>query len=185
MNTALGNINLLSEMARMKADKDIARAKELIEQISNKSNDMMIAMDDMLWVIDPANDSMEKTILRMSEFIDALRNRHEAEIEMHVDEKVKDLKLEMKLRHGFFFIFKTALRCMVQYSGAKQTLINIDLQKNGLCLKMHGTAMIKDTDSKTFACMVEMRNHATAIHAELDMQNEKDGGNLVLIMPVR
>jgi len=185
VNTALGNINLLSEMARMKADKDIARAKELIEQISNKSNDMMIAMDDMLWVIDPANDSMEKTILRMSEFIDALRNRHEAEIEMHVDEKVKDLKLEMKLRHGFFFIFKTALRCMVQYSGAKQTLINIDLQKNGLCLKMHGTAMIKDTDSKTFACMVEMRNHATAIHAELDMQNEKDGGNLVLIMPVR
>jgi Y_Y_Y domain len=185
VNTALGNINLLSEMARMKADRDIVKSKELIEQISHKSTDMMIAMDDMLWVIDPANDSMEKTILRMTEFIDALRNHHEAEIDMVVDEKVKSLKLDMKGRHGFFFIFKTALRCMVQYSGARQTLINIDLQKDGLCLKMHSEAVIKNSDSHSFACMEEMRTHAAAINAELDMQNEKGGGNIILIMPVK
>lgn len=185
VNTALGNINLLSEMARMKADKDIVRAKELIEQISNKSNDMIIAMDDILWVIDPANDSMEKTLMRMSEFIDALRNRHEAEIEMHVDEKVKSLKLGMKSRHGFFLIFKSALRCMVQYSGARQVLINIDLQHDRLCLKMHGATSIKNTDNNTLKCMEEMQLHANNINAELDMQNEKGGGNILLLMPVR
>ncbi|HEX2683532.1 MAG TPA: two-component regulator propeller domain-containing protein, partial [Ferruginibacter sp.] len=138
VNTTLNNINLLSEMARMKADKDISKTKDLIEQISEKSNDMIIAMDDMLWVIDPTNDSMEKTVFRMNEFIDSLRNRHEADIEIHIDEKVKDMKLDMKLRHGFFVIFKSALRCMVQYSGSKQTLVNIDLLKNQLMLKMHG-----------------------------------------------
>ena len=185
VNTALGNINLLSEMARMKADKDIDRAKELIEQISYKSNDMMIAMDDMLWMIDPANDNMEKTLLRMTEFIDSLRNRHQAEIDMHVDEKVRSLKLGMKNRHSFFFIFKTALRCMVQYSGARQVLINIDLQKeNSLCLKMHGETTIPGYDPVTMRCMEEMRNHASAIHAELDMQKGKAGGNMVLLMPV-
>lgn len=185
VNTALGNINLLSEMARMKADKDIVKSKELIEQISNKSNDMMIAMDDILWVIDPANDSMEKTLMRMTEFIDALRNRHEAEIEIHVDEKVKNLKLDMKDRHGFFLIFKSALRCMVQYSGARQVLINIDLQHERLCLKMYGATAIKNTDGNTLKCMEEMQAHANAINAELDMQNEKGGGNILLLMPVR
>ena len=143
VNTSLNNINLLSEMARMKVDKDILKSKALIEQISEKSNDMIIAMDDMLWVIDPANDNMEKTVLRMNEFIDALRNRHEADIEIHVDEKVKDLKLDMKLRHGFFFIFKSALRCMVQYSGMKQVLHNIDLQKKGLCLEMQAPLQLR------------------------------------------
>ncbi len=185
VNSALGNINLMSEMARMKADKDIVKAKELIEQISNKSNDMIIAMDDILWVIDPANDSMEKTLIRMAEFIDALRNRHEAEIEMHVDEKVKSMKLDMRSRHGFFLIFKSALRCMVQYSGARQVLINIDLPKEGLCLKMHGATAIKNTDSITLKCMEEMKIHAASINAELDMQNEKGGGNIVLVMPVK
>jgi signal transduction histidine kinase len=68
VNTTLNNINLLSEMARIKADKDIDRSKEFIEQISHKSHSMILAMDDILWSIDPQNDSMEKSLLRMMEF---------------------------------------------------------------------------------------------------------------------
>lgn len=184
VKTALDTINLLSEMARIKADKDIPRSKELISQISEKSNYMMIAMDDMLWVLDPANDSMEKTILRMNEFIDALKNRHEAGIEIHIDEKVKGLKLDMKHRHGFFLIFKAALRCLVQYSGVKQTLVNIDLQKNGLCLKMLGSSSIIN-DVAVTAYMDEMKAHAADINAELDIQNSSAESSILLLMPVK
>lgn len=185
VNTNLNNINLLSEMARMKVDKDITRSKALIEQISEKSNDMIIAMDDMLWVIDPANDSMEKTVLRMNEFIDALRNRHEADIVIHIDEKVKEMKLDMKLRHGFFVIFKAALRSMVQYSGSKQTLVNIDLQKNQLLLKMHGAVPINNADSNNIQCAEDMKAYAANINAELDIQNLRNSSNIVLLMPVK
>ncbi len=185
VNTALNNINLLSEMARMKADKDIERSKELIGQISEKSNDMIIAMDDMLWVIDPANDSMEKTVMRMNEFIDALRNRHEADIVINIDEKVKGLEPDMRLRHGFFIIFKAALRCMVQYSGAKHTLVNIDLQKKGLSLTMKGTATLDRADNNIKRHMEEMKTHAANIQAELDIQNDPNECNLILIMPLK
>ena len=60
-------------MAKLKADKDITRSKEYIDQISEKSTKMIISMDDMLWSLDPQNDNMEKTILRMHEFTDALK----------------------------------------------------------------------------------------------------------------
>ena len=75
VNTTLNNINLLSEMARIKADKDVDRSKEYIDQISDKSHNMIIAMDDILWTIDPRNDSMEKSLLRMMEFADALEKQ--------------------------------------------------------------------------------------------------------------
>ena len=104
---------------------------------------------------------------------------------MHVDEKVKSLKLDMKSRHGFFLIFKSALRCMVQYSGARQVLIDIDLQHERLCLKMQGATAIKNTDGNTLKCMEEMQSHANTLNAELDMQNEKGGGNILLLMPVK
>ena len=54
VTTTLSNINLMSEMAKRKADNDIERSKELIEQISEKSNNMITALDDMLWSIDPS-----------------------------------------------------------------------------------------------------------------------------------
>ena len=89
VNTTLNNINLLSEMARIKADKDIDRSKEFIDEISHKSHSMILAMDDILWSIDPQNDSMEKSLLRMMEFADVLKNMFGANIELALDKKVK------------------------------------------------------------------------------------------------
>lgn len=185
VHTNLNNINLLSEMARMKIDRDIPKSKELIGQISDKSNDMIIAMDDMLWVIDPANDSMEKILLRMDEFTDALRNRHEAEIDIQTDERLKELKLEMKLRHGFYFTYKSALRCIVQYAGAKDTLVNIDLQNNSIYLKIHGSATLNYSDSNVSKCWEDMKLYAADINAELDVQNDRAESSITLIIPAK
>ena len=46
---------------------------------------MMIAMDDMLWSIKPENDNMAKSIDRIKEHIDALRNRYGVKINLLVD----------------------------------------------------------------------------------------------------
>jgi len=51
-------------MAKLKADKDIEKSKEYIQQIHGKSQQMIIAMDDMLWAINPDNDNMQKIIER-------------------------------------------------------------------------------------------------------------------------
>ncbi|MES1224312.1 MAG: two-component regulator propeller domain-containing protein, partial [Bacteroidota bacterium] len=69
VNTALDNINILSEMARLKANTEPQKSIEFIEQIHAKSQNMSNAMGDMLWSISPYNDSMEKTILRLKEVI--------------------------------------------------------------------------------------------------------------------
>jgi len=41
VNTTLKNIHLLSEIAKIKADKDLAKSKEYIDQINTKSRKMM------------------------------------------------------------------------------------------------------------------------------------------------
>jgi signal transduction histidine kinase len=87
LSNALNNINILSEMARIKADREPQKSKEYIEQIHAKSNNMIIVMDDMLWSLSPDNDSMKKTVERMLEYIDELKNKHAVDITMVVDKK--------------------------------------------------------------------------------------------------
>lgn len=106
VNKALSNINVLSEMARMKADRDIEKSKEFIEQIHSKSQYMMVTLDDMLWSVDPANDSMEKTVHRMQEFIAAANTRCNAAITMQANEQVKKLDLNMDQRHELLLLFR-------------------------------------------------------------------------------
>ena len=131
VNTALNKINILSEMARLKSDKDPVKSTEYLEQIHTKSHDMIIAMDDMLWSIDPRNDSMDKTIERVREFIDALKRRHGANIELLVDKSAESLMLNMRLRHDVFILMKEGVRSVIQ-AGSKNVRIHIGMQKDAL-----------------------------------------------------
>jgi ligand-binding sensor domain-containing protein len=186
VNTTLNNINLLSEMARIKADKDIDRSKEFIEQISQKSHNMILAMDDILWSIDPQNDSMEKSLLRMMEFADVLKNLFGAHIELALDKRVRSLKLDMKTRHDVFLIFKEALRVIVEFSGGKETLIHIDLFKNKLSIKLQdATANLDKNVTQIESCIKEMNGKAALINADLDVQYDKKGIAIILLVPVK
>ncbi len=186
VNSTLNNINLLSEMAKIKADKDIERSKEYIDQISTKSHNMIIAMDDILWSINPENDSMEKTLLRMMEYADALKNRYGANIELALDRKVRSVNLDMKTRHEFFLLFKEALRMIVQYSRGKDTLVNIDLFQSKLSMKLHDeTASFDANISEVERSIKEMNTRAALIPAELDIQYDKKGIAVILMVPTK
>jgi ligand-binding sensor domain-containing protein len=185
VNTTLNNINLLSEMARIKADKEIERSKEYISQISNKSHNMIIAMDDILWSIDPENDSMEKSLLRMMEYADSLKNQYGAGIEIALDKKVRSLKPDMKTRHEAFLIFKEALRMIVQYAGGKHTLVHIDLFKHKLSIKLHDSTATLDSNTPDIEQSIrDMHNRASHIGADLDIQHESDGVTIILLVPL-
>ena len=186
VNTTLNNINLLSEMARIKADKDIDRSKEYISEISSKSHNMIIAMDDILWSIDPDNDNMEKSLLRMMEFADVIKNLYGANIEIALDKKVRSLRLDMKTRHELFLIFKQALLMIVQHSGGKHTLVHIDLFKNKLSVKLQDkTATLDKNLSVIDESIRAMYTRSSYIGAELDIQNDTRGLVIILLVPVK
>src|SRR5690606_31349025 len=68
MGSTLSTINILSSMAKTKIGIDPAKSSEYISKISENSQRMMDAMDDIVWSIKPQNDTMEKLLARMREF---------------------------------------------------------------------------------------------------------------------
>ena len=135
VNMALNQINILSEMAKIKAKTDPQKSTEFIDQIHAKSHNMIISMDDMLWSISPDNDSMGKTVDRMREYIDALNNRHNSRIEILVDSRVKSLQLDMKFRHEAFLLFKDSILGLVNACASK-CKIHLTLEKSNLIYTM-------------------------------------------------
>jgi ligand-binding sensor domain-containing protein len=185
INTTLSNINLLSEMAKIKADKDIIRSKEYIDQISDKSRKMMDAMDDMLWSLDPTNDNMERTILRMKEFAEGLQNDYEIFIQMEIDKDVPSVKAGMKVRHELFLIFKEALTQIATSGTASQCIVNIDKESSKLSLKIYDKAAMLDTaNAEVMHTIADMEKRAAIINASLDIQTDHTGTSVILQMHV-
>ena len=185
VSSTLNNINLLSEMARIKADKDLDRSKEYIQQISDKSNNMIVAMNDILWSIEPENDSMERSLLRMREFIDALKNRYNSDIVLIADRQPARITLDMKKRHEFFLIFKEALRVVVELAEGRETLVHLDTSKNKLVLKLQdATANPFSQQAALDEAIRDIHTRTSSIRAETDIQYDQKGIDIIIQLPL-
>ena len=184
INKALQNINVLSEIARIKADKDPVQSINYISEIHSQSHNMIIAMDDMLWSIDPANDSMDRAIDRMKEFAGALSRRHGTRIGLEADDNIRSLRPDMNIRHEFLLIYKFALRLLVEEMKVAGVLVQLDYQRPHFHLTMFAAgARMDDRNSRSIRLLDEMKTRARSIHGTLEMQYDEKGTAILFICP--
>ncbi|MBN9384599.1 MAG: hypothetical protein J0H74_27845 [Chitinophagaceae bacterium] len=184
VNKALQNINMLSEIARIKADKDPQQSINYINEIHHQSHNMIIAMDDMLWSIDPSNDSMDRAIDRMKEFADALSHRHGARIALEADDTFRSLRPDMNIRHEFLLIYKFALRLLVEEMKVDSVLVQLDYQRPHLHLTLFSTgARMDERNNRCIRLLEEMKTRAHSVHGTLEMQYDDKGTAILFICP--
>lgn len=184
VNKALQNINVLSEIARIKAEKDPGQAINYINEIHHKSHNMIIAMDDMLWAIDPVNDSMTQAIDRMREFAGALNNRHEVFIRLRTDGGVERLRPDMNIRHELLLIYKLVLRVLVEENHAPETLVQLDQDHGMLQLSIESPRLRIDPRSgRSIRLIEEARNRAASIRGTLELHSDDRGTTVLFISP--
>ena len=96
----------------------------------------MEALDDTLWSIEPSNDSMKKTLLKMKELTEGLRINRNVDIDLIVDNRVKNLALGMKLRHELFFFYKESMNFILQHITCNQVFVNFNYARSKLLLEI-------------------------------------------------
>jgi signal transduction histidine kinase len=135
VNTALNKINLLSEIAGMKADYEIEKSKEYIQQIRTKSRHMIVAMNDLLWSIEPSNDDMRKTTERLTEYLDGLNNEVQGKFTLKVDNSVYQRKLDMHTRYHSLYLFKAVIENLFDFS-VKNAELSLRIERNDLVYRV-------------------------------------------------
>jgi signal transduction histidine kinase/ligand-binding sensor domain-containing protein len=147
MGSTLSTINILSSMAKTKIGVDPAKSSEYISKISENSQRMMDAMDDIVWSIKPQNDTMERLIARMREFATEVLESKDILLNIEIGEKVLDMKLEMDARRDLFLIFKEGINNAAKYSKATRLYVSFTLDKNVFNLKIKDYGIGFDSES--------------------------------------
>jgi hypothetical protein len=184
INTALNNINVLSEIAKIKVDRDANQSKEFIDQISDKSRHMIESLDDMMWSIHPENDSMRQTLSRIREITDNVMSTHEVDIDLIVDHQLQSLNLDMKLRYELFFFYKDAITFIVESIECSQLFVNFALVKNRLLLEILSECGVEIVNFETrFRKTVQRR--VAEMNGALDVTADNRNFSIVLSVTVR
>lgn len=131
IGSTLSSINILSQVALLEKN---GNAQDHFQRIGEQSARMMEDLGDMVWSVNPSNDSMSQIITRMREF--ATEIFEPKGIEYKFEEKTREgLILTADQRKNLFLIFKETINNAAKYSQA--SLIEINLHQQNNLLVMH------------------------------------------------
>jgi len=186
MGSTLSTINILSTMAKSRLNTDTVKTSEYISKISENSQRMMEAMDDIVWSIKPMNDNMQKITARMREFATSVLEAKDIEVDFDIEERVYDVKLDMESRRDFFLVFKEAINNAAKYSKANKICVVL-ITKPGrleLTVKDNGKGFIV-AEADTGNGLNNMQKRADAMKGTLQIISKQGEGTTVkLTVPV-
>ena len=181
MGSTLSTINILSAMAKTKMNVDTVKTSEYLTKISDNSQRMMEAMDDIVWSIKPSNDSLQKITARMREFATNVLEAKDILLQFDVEDGVCDIKLNMAARRDFFLVFKEAVNNAAKYSKADKVTISVSCKGRRLKLivKDNGQGFItKRADGNGLS---NMNKRAEAMNGSISIKSAPGQGTEVLM----
>lgn len=180
MGSTLSTINILSAMAKAKLNTDTRKTGEYISKIADNAQRMMEAMDDIVWAIKPANDSMQKVVGRMREFATNVLEAKDIELVFIAEKEVNDVKIDMEARRDVFLIFKEAVNNAAKYSKCKKAVVHVWVKHQKLKLQVRDDGVgfeVKNADSGNG--LGNMRKRADALRARFEILSKPNEGTTV------
>jgi len=184
INYTLNNINVLSEIAKIKADRNIEQSKDFIDQISDKSRYMIESLDDMLWTIHPENDSMEDTIVRIRELTENMMATHNVNIDLIFDRQLQKLTLDMKVRHELFFFYKETMLFLFQNICCNQAFVNFKLSHSKLLIEILSECS-KTAQTFENSLLNKIQKRINSLNANIDIESGGNSLSILLLVPIK
>lgn len=137
VGSTLSSISVYSQVAKIQHSKgNENELKDVLQKISTTSTDMISEMNDIVWAINPGNDSMEKIVQRMESFARPLLQVKGISFAFKYDAAVLQLNLPMEKRKNFYLIFKEAVNNVLKYSACKNLWVKVSLSHNHVTLQV-------------------------------------------------
>ena len=116
IGSTLSSISIISNIAIRDINSD--RTKATMIEIKDSSMSLMEKMDDIVWSVNPRNDTLENLLLRIKRFATTLFEAKNIDYTINIQENINEVKLPMEWRQHIYLILKEAINNLVKYSEA-------------------------------------------------------------------
>jgi signal transduction histidine kinase len=135
VGATLSSISIYTEAIKNKLkNNEHERVMELVNKIGENSRETISTLGDIVWNINPVNDSAEKLFNRMESTAAFLFTAQNIQFEFDRDEALLNLDFSLEAKQNLYLIFKETINNAVKYSGAK--LVRLLIKKAGSNLEM-------------------------------------------------
>lgn len=136
IGSTLTSINILSKVALQQAETNVSSTHN-IQKIKDHSLSIMESMGDIVWAVNPVNDSLDKIIIRIKEFAGELCEQSGINFLCNEEGDTSKVNLTLKQRSDLYLICKEAINNSVKYSNASTIEVFIKKELSNLRISIN------------------------------------------------
>lgn len=156
--------------------------KELLHRISRKSREMVGLIDQIVWAVNPKNDTLEQLVTYICNFAEQYFRDCATRCRIDIPGDIPDWRLKADVRHHLFLIAKEALHNVAKHAGTDRVWLCMTFQDGLLRL------VIKDRgrgfDVSSAACgdgLINMKHRAKQAGAHLKIESTPGKGTQITL----
>lgn len=135
LGTSLTQISMLSALAN-REQTPATEARELIQQVRGRAREMVTALDEIVWAVNPRNDSLTGLVNYLGHFAEEFYRTTSIRCRLDIPTELPPHPLPAELRHQLFLAFKEALNNVARHAAATEVCIRIGVEPSGLVIKI-------------------------------------------------
>ncbi|MDB6122976.1 MAG: Multi-sensor signal transduction histidine kinase [Pedosphaera sp.] len=184
---SLTRITLLTEIAEAEiaAGKIVAseEAKVRIQKISAMSREVVRNIDEIVWAVDPGNDSLEKFASYICHLADELLKMTPVNYRLDVPTILPNYFLGSDIRHNLFLVVKESLNNVVKHSEATEVSLQMGIAATEFSITISDNGRGFETGKlKPFSNgLSNMRNRMEKIGGAIKLKSQLGHGTTVAL----
>jgi len=164
---------------------DNEQTSRTMHEIKDSALLLMERMDDIVWSINPRNDSLDNLLMRVRHFATTVFEAKGIDYTIDIPKNISELRLPMDYRQHIYLILKEAINNLVKYAGASRAFIEVrwegtglDLcvRDNGLGFDAAGVSAGNVASGRQGNGLIGMRRRAQLMEADLDIRSAPGKG---------
>ncbi len=185
IGSSLTQISIFSEVLQMRVDKTDEKVLEPLEFIATSSREIVDAMSDIVWAINPQKDFLSELSGKMRRFASDVFTARNIEF-TYTASPSADIALGANLRREVFLIFKESINNIVKHAACTTVQIELDIGNSEIVLRLRDNGKgFKTTHQNGGHGLVSMNARAKGLGGKLDIVSGKTSGTMVkLIVPL-
>jgi signal transduction histidine kinase len=179
VGATLSGIKVFSQLA---VDRP-ANSTEYLNKIKNYSEDMISKMSDIVWSINPLNDSFEIIMNRLYHTAKTIAAAKNIKVVFSIDEELKKTIVDMQIRKNIYLIAKEAINNAIKYAECKNIIVTLAKENEMVLLQIKddGTGFEHLNDNEGNG-MRNMKERSNDINATFSIEKGNPKGTTIKVI---
>jgi signal transduction histidine kinase len=180
LGSGLTEISMLGVRA-LSTSAPLAKRSHYLEQMSNQARQMVTALDEIVWAMNPTHDSLASMISYFSLYAERFLGLANIAWRLEGPFKPDDHAVDSRHRHQLFLAFKEALTNIVRHSGATEVLLDIQVEQGRICLTIadNGRGWAEAGTTEEMDGIANMRARLEKLDGRFEVNSTTGRGTIV------